>query len=198
MREANTIINRGSEYVMMCGKHIHPSFNLDNDRYVQYKKIYLYLFNPELAEEYNIDSKKGLYLYGESRSGKTTMMRTVQMMIALADSKSFKTRRFPIIEMDNLKRDFRQEGDKIFAEHEFDKSDYGFDEMFRNESSLQQKYSSEKINLDIEIIFERSRLFHSKDLRTYITSNATLEMIERSHTVKVSKRIQEMCNIIFI
>lgn len=191
-------VNSGREYVMMCGQYIMPSFNLEGSRMFNYKKIYSYLFNKNEAENFELDQNKGLYLYGDTRSGKTTMIRVMQLMIAMANPQTFSSKRFEIIHMDILKRDFRERGDEIFKEHEFHQKDIAFDEIFRNENLMQQRYTSEKTNLDIELVFERSRQFDSNRLLTYMTSNAPIELVEEKQGAKVSRRINEMCNIVII
>ena len=70
---------------------------------------------------------------------------------------------------------------------------YCFDDL-GTENNL--KYFGNECNVMAEILLSRYDLFHSKQLKTHITTNLSASNIEKVYGNRVRSRLREVCNLI--
>ena len=179
--------------VNTIGKYLTPDFVIDNDN----RKAYTDVLRWCIGKEGNLDPNKGLYLYGNTGTGKTMMMAIIRILcnyyragFTYADRGSYlidKTAR-----ADEICDDYAEEG----------------------ELSQWVKYPSLCINdlgsepAETVYMGNRRRVLRSileqradrADRMTIITSNFPPDSDDfvQMYGHRVRSRIQQMCNVVFL
>ena len=165
---------------------------LESDYPIIYKLIAYFLKDEATSYQYNINLNKGILLSGPIGCGKTSLMNLMKYLAQTESKYSVKPCR-------DISFEFIQDGYEVI--HRYSKGklyqteprNYCFDDL-GTENNL--KYFGNECNVMAEILLSRYDLFHSKQLKTHITTNLSASNIEKVYGNRVRSRLREVCNLI--
>jgi hypothetical protein len=184
------------EILVAVGQGLIPEFFIKPDQ----QSYYLDLFDYFRGIPSKLDLKKGLLICGGVGTGKTLSMKLFQRM----------TRTFGIVATRHIVRDFfndKAPGTIIdkYGRESFFKSGTGMLEKSKPwtwcfedlglESVSVKNYGNE-VNPMEEILLDRYDLALSVGMKTYITTNLDVPLIEQNYGTRVRDRFRETMNVI--
>ncbi|CAM3776934.1 ATPase [Flavobacterium gelidilacus] len=168
-------------------------FKIYKEDYAIVYKLMAYFIKDEITcHQYGIDLNKGILLTGPIGCGKTSLMNLMKHL-ALPDHK------YSVKPCRDISFEFIQDGYEII--HRYSKGKlyhseprtFCFDDL-GTENNI--KYYGNECNVMAEILLSRYDLFHSKQLKTHITTNLSATEIEKVYGNRVRSRLRELCNLI--
>ena len=178
--------NKGVE---LYGNHFKI---LETDYPIVYKLIAYFLKDEPTCFQYGINLNKGILLTGPIGCGKTSLMNLMKYLTATEH-------KFFVKPCRDISFEFIQDGYQIIHKYSIGKlyqsepRTYCFDDL-GTENNL--KYFGNECNVMAEILLSRYDLFHSKQLKTHITTNLSASNIEKVYGNRVRSRLREVCNLI--
>jgi energy-coupling factor transporter ATP-binding protein EcfA2 len=175
--------------IELYGNHFTIS---ETDYPIVYKLIAYFLKDEPTCFQYGIEINKGILLSGPIGCGKTSLMNLMKYLAQTESKYSVKPCR-------DISFEFIQDGYEVI--HRYSKGklyqteprNYCFDDL-GTENNL--KYFGNECNVMAEILLSRYDLFHSKQLKTHITTNLSASNIEKVYGNRVRSRLREVCNLI--
>jgi len=158
--------------------------SFDDDTKEKIRQLIYYFMNDEKCE---FDLTKGLFLYGNTGTGKTTLLRCFSAFTRVTRLKEFK-----IVSAKKIVNDVLSEGNaSSLSKYSVvaDQIDYGFDDVgHENECNI---YGT-KVNCLEEILTAR----YDRKLLTHCTSNLIPDKVKSFYGQRLYSRLYEMFNII--
>ncbi len=139
--------------------------------------------------EHNGDLNKGLFVFGNNGTGKTSSFKIIQNISKLYTIKQLWV---PMISTQNVIQQFNlsESNKKDYIIKYYTKGKYLFDDL----GSEKEASNYGKEDIFIRILEHRYNEFISKGTRTFITSNLNLEEIKERYGVRVYDRFYQMFN----
>lgn len=184
-------IHKRKRRFLRTAMSIVPEFAIDDSNRELITNLFNY-FNG-MDSKYNPD--KGLWLYGDIGTGKSSLMRIFSEYL------KFGFNGFKIHICDGLSNNYSQSGDLDLYTY----NQYGylgepvwmcFDELGRE--TIPANHFGAKLNVMQHILHIRYSLWQSKGLKTFVTTNCDPLQIENLYGDFIRDRIREMFNVILI
>lgn len=188
---------KGRDKIINIGRDIIPDFEIKDIDIENYQKLYLYFTRNEAkCNEYGIDIKKGLWIFGDVGCGKTIAMKVFQDFCGY--NQHLGSRRFSMYWFQKVKKDYEdKERRKYFTEsYGYDaKKDICFDEFLKR-ANIKDFGIIE--NIAEMIIDERYERFMNDGFITHITTNYPPTYVAENKLldVRTLDRCTQMFNII--
>lgn len=194
------LINRfeDKELLLGFGRYVHPDFNIDGEEEMYYNLLDYF----RGYESGKLDTRKGLLICGDVGTGKTLCMKVFQKI----------TNRFGMVTTRHIIRDYfaakipssvMDKYGRLSFVHSaggtIDKKKptaWCFDD-FGLESVSVKNYGNEQ-NILEEIMLDRYEMWVSCRMKTYVTTNLDVDMIEQHYGTRVRDRFRETMNLIRI
>jgi DNA replication protein DnaC len=171
----------------------NKNFAVD-DKNKKYLNLLCKYFSKSTAfeKENGGDLNKGLFVTGETGSGKTSSFKIIQNI-----SLKYKCKQlwFPMRETDNVVLQFNLEKHKDDIVVKYSKGLMLFDDLGA-ENHASNVYVYGKEDIFIRILEARYRGFINKGTKTHITTNLTLNDIKTRYGTRVEDRFIEMFNVL--
>ncbi|MEP3210894.1 MAG: hypothetical protein ABJN95_17025 [Maribacter sp.] len=168
-------------------------FQVDTDNKKYFNQICKYFSRDSLFEiDHEGDLNKGLFVYGNSGSGKTTSFKIIQ---SISQKYNLKQLWFPFIETQEVVNKFNSDKNKDSIIKNYSKGNFMFDELGA-ETTAQNVFVFGKEDIFIRILEARYNQFVDKGVKTHITCNLTLEEIRKRYGPRVEDRFYEMFNLV--
>lgn len=168
---SKVVLTSGREFVEYCGKQVEEDFFLNETLTKNYEKIYMYLFNHEVARtKFKLNPNVGLWICGLPGSGKSIAFKVMRQMILNSDLPV--TERFQIVTYKHIEREYKKFDNEIFEQYGAGhKSTLVLDEFFNDLSMTGANFGGKKISLVEELINDRDEIFSSLGIKTHLGSN---------------------------
>ncbi len=168
-------------------------FTIDNYNKNFLNQLCRYFSQDEAFETiHNGDLNKGLYIYGNPGTGKTSSLSITNQM---SKKYALKNLWFPIIQTSEVVMKFNTEKNKDFVIKYYSNGNYMLGDL-GSEPFASNIFIYGKEDIFIQILNARYMLFISKGIKTYITSNLTLLEIKKRYGSRIEDRFIEMFNIL--
>ncbi len=168
-------------------------FQVDADNKKYFNQICKYFSRNSLFEiDHNGDLNKGLFVYGNSGSGKTTSFKIIQRISLKYNLKQLW---FPFIQTQEVVNKFNLDKSKDSVIKNYSNGNFMFDELGA-ESTAQNIFVYGKEDIFIRILEARYNQFVDKGIKTHITCNLTLDEIQKRYGTRVEDRFYEMFNLV--
>lgn len=142
-----------------------------------------YYFSNVPYGKFNLN--KGIFLAGNTGSGKTMMMRLFSQVVPFG---------FYYVDniCDNVRRDGQEPLDKI--------KNRSFDELCFDDFGSEGKITHYGSNYNVmyDIVVRRCQDFVHHKTKTHFTSNMTMQNIRELYDLRIESRLHEMCNIVVL
>ncbi len=190
--------SKGRDKLILIGSEIIQGYFKITDLDIKnYAKLYAYFTkNKSTCDKFEIDLKKGLWVYGEVGCGKTVAMKVFQDFCAY--NQHLGTRRFSIYWFKKIIKDYEnKETRKYISElYGYDaKKDICFDEFLKRGNV--KDYGANE-NLSELIIDERYEVYVNNNFITHITTNCPPSYVSQNKLIddRTLDRCSQMFNII--
>lgn len=128
---------------------------------------------------------KGIFLAGNTGSGKTTLMRIFSQIVP-----------FTFYYVDNICDNVRREG-----QEQLDKiKQRTYDELCFDDFGSEAKIMHYGSNYDVmyDVVVRRCQDFVHHKTKTHFTTNMTMQDIIKIYDTRIESRLHEMCNIVIL
>jgi DNA replication protein DnaC len=182
------VLNNNYSAILKKAKNMFPDFVIDSENKESFKKIAIYV--SEYSYQ-NINSKRGILLFGPKGTGKTVAMKIIQKCCLKTNNK------FYLYSSLDLSEYFATGGDEGKYTSAIDltgKKNHCIDDLGLERNKVM--YFGNEICPAAYVIARRYDLFCRYGIKTHITTNLNFEEIEKIYGDRISDRLKEMCNII--
>ncbi|MEO9893093.1 hypothetical protein [Aurantibacter sp.] len=168
-------------------------FTVDSDN-----KLYLNLLCKYFSRDMTFETEhgghlnKGLFIYGNKGSGKTTSLKIIQSLYFKYQQRQFW---FPRIDCQEVVDKFNMARNKDYIVKNYSKGSFMFDDLGA-ENLANNIHVFGKEDIFIRIMEARYNEFVNKGVRTHITSNLTPQDVGKRYGSRVEDRFYEMFNLI--
>lgn len=188
------------EAVFYTGRKFHRDFSLeDPERNLMYRKAFHCLSGSELCKELGVNPDKGLLQIGAKGTGKTVMMRVMQVLFKNTE------RRFKWVDVFTISDLLKSKVmDEVEIKERFGrglKCDLYIDDIGFGNPNL--KIYTNEVNILAEILYERDELFVLEGFRTHMSSNiptttkdANDKSLESLFGDRILDRMGQMTNLL--
>jgi len=171
----------------------NKTFTIDNNNKNFLNQLCRYFTQDEAFETiHNGDLNKGLFIYGNSGTGKTSSLTIINQ---ISKKYTLKNLWFPIIETSEVVMKFNTEKNKDYVIKYYSNGNYMLDDL-GSEPFASNIFIYGKEDIFIRILEARYIQFITKGTKTYITSNLTLQEIKKRYGLRIEDRFIEMFNIL--
>lgn len=142
-----------------------------------------YYFSNVPYGKFNLN--KGIFLAGNTGSGKTTLMRIFSQIVP-----------FTFYYVDNICDNVRREG-----QEQLDKiKQRTYDELCFDDFGSEAKIMHYGSNYDVmyDVVVRRCQDFVHHKTKTHFTTNMTMQDIIKIYDTRIESRLHEMCNIVVL
>lgn len=176
---------------MRIAQSVVPGFSIDNSN----REVIIHLFNYFNGIEGKCSLDKGLWLYGDIGTGKSSLMKVFSEYMKLEFNG------FKLHICDGISNTYSGSGDLDM----YTNNQYGyigkpvwmcFDELGRE--TIPANHFGTKLNVMQHILHIRYSLWQSRRLKTFVTTNCDPSQIESLYGDFIRDRIREMFNIILM
>lgn len=174
-----------------CCRAICGTFTVDEYNRSLLNELFLYA-NGKSAK---LDSKRGLWLWGDIGTGKTTLIKILQEYESKTkgrDWRGFPVGGFGCVSASTIVNKFSRLGLDGIDDYCFKKQTYAFDEVGRE--PLPAKYYGTEMNV-MQYVFQM-RYDMRKDCLTHVTTNLLPSQISSTYENYIADRVNEMFNVI--
>ncbi|MCM5664277.1 P-loop NTPase family protein [Galbibacter mesophilus] len=142
--------------------------------------------------DHNGELEKGLFVYGKPGSGKTTSFKIIQNVSVKYGIKKLWA---PLISAEEVVSKYNLDRYKDYIIGNYSKGNFIFDDL-GSEKEANNTYIFGKEDIFQTILERRYNAFIENNTKTYITSNLSINEIQKRYGERVSDRIIRMCNIL--
>lgn len=171
----------------------NKKFEIDSDNKTFLNLLCKYFArDPSFETEHSGDLSKGLFIYGNSGSGKTTSLDIIRNI-----SMKYKLKQlwFPKIETSDVVDKFNMDKNKDSVILNYSKGSFMFDDLGA-ESSANNIHVFGKEEIFIRILQSRYNEFIGRGTKTFITTNLSMKAIKERYGERVEDRFYEMFNLL--
>lgn len=167
-------------------------FKVDENNQVFLNLLCKYFAQDETFETlHKGELQKGLLVTGNHGTGKTSSFQIIQ---TISQKYNLKQLWFPIAPTSKIVEKYNMEKNKDFIVKRYSKGTFLFDDLGAEKEA--SNYGKEDIF--IRILENRYNEFMAKGIKTYITSNLTLQEIRKRYGERVEDRFVQMFNFLEI
>lgn len=184
-------IYKRKKLFLKVAQSVIPQFAIDNSNRQLITDLFHYFNGVE--GRYNLD--RGLWLYGDIGTGKSSLMRVFSEYLKLSYNG------FKIHICDDISNDYSRAGDLdlyTYNQHGYIGKPVWmcFDELGRE--TIPANHFGAKLNVMQHILHIRYALWQSSRLKTFVTTNCDPMQIEMAYGDFIRDRIREMFNVILL